>query len=235
MDHPVSIAIETSCRLGGAALGAGQALVDIVDFDAASRHAGQLVVQLDKMLTRHGLRPADIDEVYVSVGPGSFTGTRVAVTVARMLAQTVPGIAVVAVPTTHALAEGARELDWQRLGVILDAREGLIYATTFVRRGEQILPEGPEGVMTPEEYLAAAGEPLSLIGEGLAYHSLADDLVVDPPSRAEPPHLPSAGAVWRVGRQMAANVLFTEYHHLEPIYCRKPAAVRVWEKKNGQE
>ncbi len=234
MDRPVSIAIETSCRLGGAAIGAGHAMAAEVTFDAASRHTAQLVCQLDEMLARRQLRPADIDEVYVSVGPGSFTGTRVAVTVARMLAQTVPGLSVVAVPTTHALAEGARGLDWQKLGVILDAREGLIYATTFVRRGEQIIPEGPEGVMTPDEYFAAAGRPLSLIGEGLAYHSVADGLVLEPDALAGLPHLPSAGSVWKVGRQMAAEGLFTEYRQLEPIYCRKPAAVRVWEKKNGQ-
>ncbi len=215
-------------------MGTGQAMVAEVTFDAASRHTAQLVCQLDEMLAQRQLRPADIDEVYVSVGPGSFTGTRVAITVARMLAQTVPGLSVVAVPTTHALAEGAREFDWQKLGVILDAREGLIYATTFVRRGKQIVPEGPAGVMTPDEYLAAAGKPLALIGEGLAYHSMAEELVLDPPSRAAPPHLPSAGGVWRVGRQMAAEGLFTEYHQLEPIYCRKPAAVRVWEKKHGQ-
>lgn len=234
MDHPVSIAIETSCRLGGAALGAGEALVAQVDFDAASRHAAQFVSQLDAMLTRRGLRPADINEVYVSVGPGSFTGTRVAVTVARMLAQTVPDLSVVAVPTTHAVAEGARELDWQRLGVILDAREGLIYAATFVRQGEQIIPDGPEGVMMPQEYLAAAGRPLALIGEGLAYHSMADDLVLAPQDQAAPPHLPSAAGVWRVGRRMAKAGLFTEYHRLEPTYCRKPEAVRAWEKKHGQ-
>ncbi len=234
MDRPVSIAIETSCRLGGAALGAGEAMVDAVGFDAASRHAGQLVCQLDEMLARRQLRPADVDEVYVSVGPGSFTGTRVAVTVARMLAQTVQGLSVVAVPTTHAVAEGARGLAWQRLGVILDAREGLIYASTFVRRGEQIAADGPEGVMTPDEYLAAAGGDLSLIGEGLAYHSVADDLVLEPQALGEPPHLPQAEGLWRVGRRMAREGLLTEYHRLEPIYCRKPAAVRVWESKHGR-
>lgn len=234
MDRPVSIAIETSCRLGGVALGAGRVMVAEVDFDAASRHAAQLVSRLDAMLTGHGLGPGDIDEVYVSVGPGSFTGTRVAVTVARMLAQTVPDLSVVAVPTTHAVAEGARGLDWRRLGVILDAREGLIYAATFRRQGEQIIPDGPEGVMMPHEYLAAAGQPLALIGEGLAYHWMADDLVLVPRARAAPPHLPSAAGVWRVGRRMAADGMFTEYHQLEPIYCRKPEAVRAWEKRHGQ-
>ena len=246
MDRPVSIAIETSCRLGGVALGAGEALVAEADFDAQSRHAAQLVSRLAGLLAERGLRPAQLDEVYVSVGPGSFTGTRVAVTVARMLAQTIPGLRVLAVPTTSAVAHGARELPWRRLGVILDAREGLIYAETFIRPGGQIasdgpiVADGPKGVMTPREYLAAAGLPLALVGEGLAYHSMPDDgfaadLVLAPQTLDAPPHLPSAGNVWRVGRQMAAAGLFTEYHQLEPIYCRKPEALRVWERTHARQ
>ncbi len=238
MDHPVSIAIETSSRLGGVALGAGETLVAEVDFDAGSRHAAQLVSRLASLLAGHGLRPAQIDEVYISVGPGSFTGTRVAVTVARMLAQTTPGLRVLAVPTTAAVAQGARELPWQRLGVILDAREGLIYAATFARPDGPnglIIADGPCGVMTPSEYLGAAGLPLALIGEGLAYHRLPEQLVLAPQALDGPPHLPSAGNVWRVGRAMAAAGLFTEYHQLEPIYCRKPEAVRVWERTHARQ
>ena len=235
MDRPVSIAIETSCRLGGVALGAGEALLAEVDFDAGSRHAAQLVSRLAGLLAGRGLRPDQLDEVYVSVGPGSFTGTRVAVTVGRMLAQTVPGLRVVAVPTTAAVAQGARELPWQRLGVILDAREGLIYAETFIRPGGPIVAAGPRGVMTPQEYLAVAGRPLALVGEGLTYHAMPDDLVLAPQALDAPPHLPSAGNVWRVGRQMAAAGLFTEYHQLEPIYCRKPEALRVWERTHGRQ
>ena len=58
------------------------------------------------------------------------------------------------------------------------------------RQGEQIIPDGPEGVMMPDEYLAAAGKPLALLGEGLAYHCFDDGLVLAPRDLAAPPHLP---------------------------------------------
>lgn len=235
MDRPVSIAIETSCRQGSVALGAGSSLVAEIAFDAASRHAAQLVTRLDDMLRAHGLRPGDVNEVYVSVGPGSFTGTRVAVTVARMLAHTAAGLRTVAVPTAAAVAEGAAGMDWQRLGVIFDAREGLIYAATFVRGENCPLPAEPQGVMLPSEYLDLAGEPLKLVGEGLAYHSFPQELILAPEALDARPHLPSAANVWRVGRRLAEAGQFTDYHLLDPIYCRKPEAVRAWERKHGRE
>jgi len=235
MDKVVSIAMETSCRLGGVALGVGDKLIAEIGFDAGSRHAAQLVTRLADMLACHDLKPADVGEVYVSAGPGSFTGTRVAVTVARMLAQTIEGLRLVAVPTPAAVAEGARKLDWQRLGVILDARERLIYAATFARRGEDIDPVAPEGVMTPAEYLDGAGSDVRLIGEGLAYHDMPPERILSADVLDAPPHLPQAPDVWRVGRRLALAGQFTEYHRLEPVYCRKPEAVRVWERKHGRE
>ncbi len=46
MSETASIAIETSCRYGGVALGVGERLIDRIDFDASSRHATHLVVRL---------------------------------------------------------------------------------------------------------------------------------------------------------------------------------------------
>lgn len=227
--------METSCRLGGVALGGGDALLAHVAFDAGSRHAAHLVTRLAELLTAQGLRPADVDEVYVSAGPGSFTGTRVAVTVARMMAQTIPGLRLVAVPTPAAVAEGARGLDWEALGVILDAREGLIHASTFVRRSDAIEPASPQGVMSPEAYLAAADPSIRLLGEGLAYHEMPREMILTVDALDAPPHLPEAAGVWRVGRRLAAAEQFLEYHRLEPVYCRKPEAVRAWERKHGRE
>ena len=51
--------------------------------------SAQLVLPLiDELLKEHSLTPHDLDEVEVSVGPGSFTGVRVGVTIANALAFT---------------------------------------------------------------------------------------------------------------------------------------------------
>ena len=235
METPISIAIETSCRLGGAALGAGEELLETGEFDASARHATQLVGRLADLLAARGLRPGDLDEVYVSVGPGSFTGTRIGVTVARMLALAVPHVRCVAVASPQAVAEGARELDWQHLAVVLDAKEGLIYAERFARRDGAAVGEAPGGLTTPAGLLAACPRPLTLLGEGLGYHDLRAEGVTIPRPEATgcPPHVPVAAGVWRVGRRKARAGEYTDAARLLPDYLRRPEAQRVWERRQA--
>jgi tRNA threonylcarbamoyladenosine biosynthesis protein TsaB len=220
MKPTVSIAIETSCRCGGVALGLDDRLARVADFDASSRHATTLVVRLKSLLASAHLRPADLSELYVSVGPGSFTGVRVGVTVARTLAQVISGLRCVAVPTALVVAHRAGELEWCNLAVILDARQGCVHATLFARRGKQIVPAAQPVLATPAEFLAAAPRPLLLTGEGLGYHELSGEDVaqVDPSLR-----MPTAECLWRVGRCMAQAGQFTDCHRLLPIYVRDPS------------
>jgi tRNA threonylcarbamoyladenosine biosynthesis protein TsaB len=237
MTQLVSIAIETSCRRGGVALGIGERLADKIDFDASSRHATHLVVRLRELLARQGLRAADINEVYVSAGPGSFTGVRVGVTVARTLAQAVPGVRCVSVPSAYAVAQNASGLEWQNLGVILDAKDELAYTQLFKRTGEnpttEILPDSEPAVLPLAEFIARAPKPLMLIGEGLMYQKLDLSVYSDVMSADISLYYPTAEGVWTVGRRLAAQGQFTEYHHLLPIYARRSEAERLWELRHG--
>lgn len=223
----VSIAVETSCRAGGIALATGERILCVEAFEAGRRHAAQLVPRLCRTLQEHRLAPGDLDELYVSAGPGSFTGLRVGITVARTLAQTNRSLRCVAVPTPACVAENVRELAWRNLAVILDARKDLVHATLFRRRGRRIMQAAPSVVMAPAAFLREAPRPLLLVGEGLGYHDLAGEAVTtafgDEPHR----HLPTAEGLWLTGRRMARAGEFTEYHHLLPQYARLPEALRL--------
>ena len=223
MSETISIAIETSCRVGGLALGRDDRLARTVAFDASSRHATHLVGRLRDLLREEGLKVDDLDQAYVASGPGSFTGLRVGITVARTLGQLLPSLRLAGVPTTLAVAENARCLEWEHLAVILDAREGLVYAERFARRGEEIHSAAPPEVLTPAEFLAGAPRPLVAIGEGLGYHDLKAEGVYLATADL---WLPTPVGVWRVGQRLAQAGQFTDYNHLLPIYTRPPAVLR---------
>ena len=248
MDKPISIAIETSCRCGGVALGAGDELIECVAFEAARRHAVQLVAQLDELLGRHGLAAADLDEVYVSVGPGSFTGLRIGITVANVLAQSVAGLRCVAVPTVEAVAENAAKAGLDgHIGVIMDAKDS-IYAAVFTNKGTdtitppQALPEertmsterGSYGICplicSVEKFLADAPRPITLLGEGLGYHPISGEGITIADERL---WLPTAEGVWRVGRRMASAGRFAQPGQIRPLYLRRPAAEKTKNRRDA--
>lgn len=235
MDKPVSIAIETSSRAGGVALGFGDKLSRVLNFDTSVRHATQLVQRLAVLLDQAAVAPADLDELYVSVGPGSYTGLRVGITVARTMAQALTDLRCVGVPAAWAVAEGARKLPWENLGVVTAAKDGTVYGTVFRRDGERIIQAGEPGVQHIEQFLARAPRPLMLIGEALGYCDLdAKGVELAAPTDCDL-HLPTAAAVWSVGRQLGSGGRFTQAEHLLPIYSRRPEAIRLWQRRHGGE
>ena len=97
-----ALAIETSGRIGSVAVAQDGVVLAEETFPHGLKHAAGLVPMIDRLCSGAGWRPADVQEIYVSVGPGSFTGLRVGVTVAKTLAFAT-GARIVAVPTVEVL------------------------------------------------------------------------------------------------------------------------------------
>jgi tRNA threonylcarbamoyl adenosine modification protein YeaZ len=58
-------------------------LVDQILEQGNNDHSKFLLPQIDRLLTKHALTPTDLDGIIVGQGPGSYTGVRVAVTIAK--------------------------------------------------------------------------------------------------------------------------------------------------------
>ena len=60
---------------------------EVILSDGENYHSAYLISTIVKILKEAGLTPKDIDMIATDIGPGSFTGIRACVTVARVLAQ----------------------------------------------------------------------------------------------------------------------------------------------------
>jgi len=100
------------------------------------RHSMLLVPTIEKILKKVKLNIGKIDCFTISIGPGSFTGLRIGVTVVKGLAYALKK-KIVAVPTLDAIADNAKGFK----GVIcpvLDARKNKVYACIYKSDGKTI-------------------------------------------------------------------------------------------------
>lgn len=228
-----SISIETSGSVASVALGLGDQLISARNFAATVGHGSSLLPTLDELCRAAGLRPTDVQECYVSIGPGSFTGLRVAVTFARHLALA-SGARLVAVPTMEAIAwnliDAVEPAAGHRVAVFVEAKKGMVFAASFsIDSGAVQSIDGP-AMVTPAEYLERAGRPLIVTGSGAAscielIHSLGANVA------AESVWTPQARGVFALGRARARAGHFITPTELVPLYVRRPEAEELWEKR----
>ncbi|HEX4055427.1 MAG TPA: tRNA (adenosine(37)-N6)-threonylcarbamoyltransferase complex dimerization subunit type 1 TsaB [Tepidisphaeraceae bacterium] len=218
-----ALAIETSGRIGSVALAEdGKTLLDET-FPHGLQHAARIVPALDHLCKQLKWTSSDIKEIYVSAGPGSFTGLRIGITLAKTLAL-VTGAALVAVPSVSVLAENAPP-GAKNIVIVLDAKRDQVFTASFVRTGQEWIPVEPAQLSSLAEILSKTPRPVHLIGEGIPYHRKfipagdAEIHIAD-----EPLWRARASAVATLGWRMARAGQFTDAMSLCPIYIRRPEA-----------
>src|SRR4051812_30032811 len=170
-----ALALETSGRVGSVALARdGKELVE-EQYPHGLKHAAGIVPIIDRLCRGQGWGPWDIDGIHASVGPGSFTGLRVGVTVAKALAFAT-GARLVAVPAPEATGRDLRS-GWKNAVVVLDAKRGQIFTTIYANvEGRRFVVEGPR-LDDLRSVLARTARPVHLLGEGIPYHREAIPVV----------------------------------------------------------
>jgi tRNA threonylcarbamoyladenosine biosynthesis protein TsaB len=229
MVMPRALALETSGGTGSVAVVEDGAVVAEEQFAHGLRHAAGIVPIIDRLCGARGWSPREIEELYVSAGPGSFTGLRVGVTVAKTLAFAT-GARVVAVPTAEVLARNAPP-GWRNLVIVLDAKRDQVFTATFSNDGNDAptLRE-PARLDSLVAVLSRVPRPVHLVGEGIPYHEKFippgdPSVIVTPPESWQA----RAAAVAAVGHAMARRGEWTDPDRLVPIYVRKPEAEEKWE------
>ncbi len=118
------LAFDTSLNKTYIALDTGRATVSkIYETDENNYHSAYLIIGIKNILEENGVSLSDIDLFAVNHGPGSFTGIRAGVTVAKTLAKELDK-KVIGINSSDILYETYQNLDPD---VVLDARRGQFY------------------------------------------------------------------------------------------------------------
>lgn len=159
----IRVLLDSSNRYLTVGLARGEELLDGVHYEAWQRQSELLVAELDRLLHRHALRGQDIGEVAVAIGPGSFTGVRIALTVAKTIAYA----------NKARLYIGSSLALYKTKGVpticLMNARSGRSYIGVY--HDDQVL--FPDTVMNDEDVLSYCHEhPDWLIAGDVAHLGL---------------------------------------------------------------
>jgi tRNA threonylcarbamoyladenosine biosynthesis protein TsaB len=211
------LAVETSSLAGGVALLDEDRLVAEYLLDVSVTHSERLMAAVDHVLGDARWTARDLGALAVAIGPGSFTGLRIAVSTVKGLAFAL-GVPIAAVPTLDAMAAA---LPWAALPVcpVLDARKGEVYASLYRWDGAAMRREWDYLALSPEALAARFREPVLLAGDGAGSVRSPYARLVPPPRR-----LPSPACVGALGLERLRRGETTTAAALTPFYLRPSEA-----------
>lgn len=183
-------------------------LLASTDLGGGRQNNRLLVPTVHELLSQHGIEPKTLAGVAVGVGPGSYTGLRVGITVAKTLAYTV-GCPLVAVPTFQAMAADVPGT----VDVIGDALQGFIY----VQRFADAVPADELRIVAFDEWVKGARGQVA--GPGMAAFAAKMPAEVQLLAMSEP----GIDAVYRVALTLPPLTV-EEVMKLEPLYLRGSSA-----------
>jgi len=163
--------------------------------------ASTLLADVDALVRQGGAHPRDLNGLAVGIGPGSFTGIRIGLAVARGLGLALD-VPAAGISTLDALAAGA---------------PGAVAVIDAKRR--QVFVPGPRAV-APAELEIEPGA--TYVGDGaIRYRDVFQQAGAEVPPDEDERHLPRA----RFHAELAAG--FGPVELVEPLYVRLPDAVEI--------
>ena len=168
--------------------------IDEIHSVAFTRHSDSLIAKIDKLFKKNRLKPKEVDCLAVGLGPGSFTGLRVGITVAKILAYALHK-KIVGVSSFEAIARGVEDFKGP-IAVVSDAKRGNLYVALYQRDGDRLKTFLKPSLLTRSR------------------------LQVGPKTRVldAREHAPKASRIAEVGFQMAKAKKFVDPFKLKPTY-----------------
>jgi tRNA threonylcarbamoyladenosine biosynthesis protein TsaB len=158
------LAIDSATRKIGIALYDGAQVIHEAVWHSVNRHTVELTPAIKNALNRAGYTIADVEVIGLAIGPGSYTGLRIGVAVAKGLALA-RHIPLVGVSTFDILAASQAVTPEYQLAVVLEAGRSRL-AIGWYKAGENGWePDSDPDLLTAEEFSKKITKPTVVCGE----------------------------------------------------------------------
>ncbi len=166
------LAMDTSTLVMGVAVLNETRLLGEVITNQKKNHSVRLMPTVDSLLRSLEVSPGDLQMIAVAIGPGSYTGVRIGVTTAKMMAWALE-LPLVGVSTLMGMAASLGPVDgW--ICPLIDARRGRVYTGLYYwEKGRLCLGREETVVVWKDwvsEVLGTLEGPVWLTGDDLLLH-----------------------------------------------------------------
>lgn len=103
-------------------------LIDYLEFQNDNKLSEKLLPAIKKIIDKNNYKVNDLNRIYISVGPGSFTGIRIGVTVAKVMAWSL-NIDIIPISSLEIMASYDSEKKY--VCSFIDARRGFVFAGVY--------------------------------------------------------------------------------------------------------
>ncbi len=224
------LALDTTCNSGSVAYCCDGEVIANIDLGEGMKHGRLLLPAVRDILAANNTALAELDALAVSVGPGSYTGTRVGVMAAKSLAYGA-GIKAIGISSMKALAYSARSL----AEVIIpaqNARRDELYTAVYkicAGAGMEIIRE--DVALAPEEVAGIARNTANcaVVGDGWGkYPGIFQSLTENGVVLSDKYNTPTAASVGI----LACNDISSAVNpmQLEAVYMRRDDAPCTFER-----
>ena len=233
------LSIDTSSQVSSVAVLSAERIAAEISMQGALTHSETLVPHIETALHMARVKKEELEGLAVSIGPGSFTGLRIGLAAAKMMAYALH-IPLIAVPTLEALAHHY-VCEGVRLVPMMDAQKGNVYVQEFAWEA------GVDGLTLREMHalsilplieviaaLTGTAQPVLLLGDAMQKKN-----TIELPThvRLAPIHarMPRAACVGLAGLARLARGDVDDPVAIQPLYLRRSEAEVLWEKRHGAE
>src|SRR5574340_327775 len=221
------LALETSTEYCSVALWQDGAVISRCGL-AVQKHSEMLIAMLDALLQDAGLRVQDMDGIAFGMGPGSFTGVRIACGAAQGLAFGA-GLPVAGVCTLQAMAEASGK---PRVIAALDARMGEIYHAAYEKHDGVWVEVSEPRLCKPEAAPPLPGDGWFGAGSGFAMHGAAlSGRYAGRLQGMDGAAVPQAAAIAALGAAQLAQGHGVDAAEALPLYLRDKVALKISERE----
>jgi N6-L-threonylcarbamoyladenine synthase/tRNA threonylcarbamoyladenosine biosynthesis protein TsaB len=231
------LAVDTSGSNCSCALLQDDILIGETNVNYDKQHSVVLMPMMAEMFQRVNLKPADLTHLAVDVGPGSFTGLRIGISVLKAMSQALQ-IPLYSFDSFAVYAEAVKYFQGAIL-TVSDALRSTFYTRLFQSDGRELTPLSGGEVRDMEEIkdlLAGPAKAMKLLitGDGLVkQRTLFAAAFPEAALTDNRQNLAYASALAKLAQVEILGEVAPE-GGTTPLYMRKPQAVREYEAKHGK-